>query len=157
MLELPLSQLLTSFVSTVLSAIEQGNTLHDSRTNAYGQAVNYGFDEAVVALKGTVAVCVVDGDLPASFPPFVPHEMTLCFQLQRLSLSNSPRYAVFVSNTEKPYLLVVANGSVLLVDTHRHGKQHGALIASGSIEWMCRLFLEQGLAAYTTLSVVEFV
>ena len=152
---LPLPLLLTSFVHTIVAAIEEGNALHDSQTSAYGQAVNYSVDEAVVALQGTVPVRVVDGDLPASFPPLVPQEMTLQFQLQQLALSATPRFAVYVSNTEKSYLLVVANGSVLLVDSHQHG-QHGALVASGSIAWIAQLFTQQGLAAYGTISVIDF-
>ena len=89
------------------------------------------------------------------FAPLVPQEMTLQFQLQQLALSATPRFAVYVSNTEKSYLLVVANGSVLLVDSHQHG-QHGALVASGSIAWIAQLFTQQGLAAYGTISVIDF-
>ena len=152
---LPLPLLPTSFVHTIVAAIEEGNALHDSQTSAYGQAVNYSIDEAVVALQGTVPVRSVDGDLPASFPPLVSQEMTLQFQLPQLALSATPRFAVYVSNTEESYLLVVANGLILLVDSHHH-VQHAGLVASGCIAWIAQLFTQQGLSAYGTISVIDF-
>ena len=69
--------LLMSFVKTIVAAMEEGHAPHDSQTSGYCQAANYSVDEAVVALQGTVPVHVVDGDLPASFPPLILQEMTL--------------------------------------------------------------------------------
>ena len=154
--ELPLPQLLNGFVSTLTTAIEDGNTLHDSQTGRYGQAVNYSVEEAIIALQGSIRVQVVDADLPASFAPLVPEEMTLHCQLEQLCQQSGPRFAVYVSNTEKSYLLHTANGSVLLVDTHQHGEQFGAVVASGSVDWIVHVFLEHGMAAYGTISVISF-
>ena len=143
-------------MSTLTTAIEEGNTLHDSQTGRYGQAVNYSVEEAVIALQGTIRVQVVGADLPASFAPLVPEEMTLHYQLEQLCQQNGPRFAVYVSSTEKSYLLHTANGSVLLVDTHQHGEQFSAVIASGTVDWIVHVFLEQGMAAYGTISVISF-